>query len=138
MQDLLEIFSIAYKKLSAENIVLFLLLIKIFFCALGGLIVTYSHSLFSYKWLRNNFNLYVGVTLPIIGLVITTVIGSNIALSIGMIIGYGAALLLILAGKSEIRALKNKNRFLSDELNELRNASIDEDIYDEDSGDSQD
>ena len=60
------------------------------------------------------------------------------ALSIGMIIGYGAALLLILAGKSEIRALKNKNRFLSDELNELRNASIDEDIYDEDSGDSQD
>tara|TARA_B100001996_G_C18584329_1_gene563568 strand:+ start:100 stop:774 length:675 start_codon:yes stop_codon:yes gene_type:complete len=85
MQDLLEIFSIAYKKLSAENIVLFLLLIKIFFCALGGLIVTYSHSLFSYKWLRNNFNLYVGITLPIIGLVITTVIGSNIALSIGMI-----------------------------------------------------
>ena len=60
------------------------------------------------------------------------------ALSIGMIIGYGAALLLIFAGKSEIRALKNKNRFLSDELNELRNASIDEDIYDEDSGDSQD
>mgnify|MGYP001399273488 CR=1 FL=1 len=85
MQDLLEILSLAYKKLSAENIVLFLLLIKIVFCALGGLIVTYSHSLFSYKWLRNNFNLYVGITLPIIGLVITTVIGSNIALSIGML-----------------------------------------------------
>ena len=85
MQDLLEIIAIAYKKLSAENIVLFLLLIKIIFCSLGGLIVTYSHSLFSYKWLRNNFNIYVGLTLPIIGLVITTVIGSNIALSIGMI-----------------------------------------------------
>ena len=41
--------------------------------------------MFSYKWLRNNFNLYVGITLPIIGLVITTVIGSNIALSIGML-----------------------------------------------------
>ncbi len=85
MQDLLEIIAIAYKKLSAENIVLFLLIVKIFFCAIGGLIVTYVHSLFSYKWLRNNFNIYVGITLPVIGLVITTVIGSNIALSIGMI-----------------------------------------------------
>ncbi len=85
MQDLLEILSLAYKKLSAENIVLFLLLIKIVFCAIGGLIVTYIHSKFSYKWLRNNFNIYVGITLPVIGLVITTVIGSNIALSIGMI-----------------------------------------------------
>lgn len=85
MQDLLEIITLAYKKLSAQNIVLFLLLIKIIFCAIGGLIVTYIHSKFSYKWLRNNFNIYVGITLPVIGLVITTVIGSNIALSIGMI-----------------------------------------------------
>ena len=85
MQDLLEVISLAYKKLSAQNIVLFLLLIKIIFCAFGGLVVTYIHSKFSYKWLRNNFNIYVGVTLPVIGLVITTVIGSNIALSIGMI-----------------------------------------------------
>ena len=85
MQDLLEIITLAYKKLSAQNIVLFLLLIKIIFCAVGGLIVTYIHSKFSYKWLRNNFNIYVGITLPVIGLVITTVIGSNIALSIGMI-----------------------------------------------------
>ena len=85
MQDLLEVITIAYKKLSAQNIVLFLLLIKIGFCAVGGLIVTYVHSKFSYKWLRNNFNIYVGLTLPVIGLVITTVIGSNIALSIGMI-----------------------------------------------------
>jgi hypothetical protein len=85
MQELLEVITLAYKKLSAQNIVLFLLLIKIFFCAAGGMIVTYTHSKFSYKWLRNNFNLYVGITLPVIGLVITTVIGSNIALSIGMI-----------------------------------------------------
>ena len=85
MQELLEVITLAYKKLSAQNIVLFLLLIKIIFCALGGLIVTYVHSKFSYKWLRNNFNIYVGITLPVIGLIITTVIGSNIALSIGMI-----------------------------------------------------
>ena len=85
MQELLEVITLAYKKLSAQNIVLFLLLIKIIFCAVGGFIVTLTHSKFSYKWLRNNFNIYVGITLPIIGLVITTVIGSNIALSIGMI-----------------------------------------------------
>ena len=85
MQDFLEIITLAYKKLSAQNIVLFLLLIKIVFCAIGGAIVTYIHSKFSYKWLRNNFNIYVGITLPVIGLIITTVIGSNIALSIGMI-----------------------------------------------------
>ena len=85
MQDLFEVFTLAYKQLSAQNIVLFLLLIKIAFCAIGGLIITYIHSKFSYKWLRNNFNIYVGVTLPVIGLIITTVIGSNIALSIGMI-----------------------------------------------------
>ena len=85
MQDLLEIITLAYKKLSAQNIVIFLLLIKIVFCAIGGAIVTYIHSKFSYKWLRNNFNIYVGITLPVIGLIITTVIGSNIALSIGMI-----------------------------------------------------
>ena len=52
MQELLEVITLAYKKLSAQNIVLFLLLIKIIFCALGGLIVTYVHSKFSYKWLR--------------------------------------------------------------------------------------
>jgi len=85
MQDLLEILFLAYKKLSAQDIILVLLLIKIVFCGIGGLIVTYIHSKFSYKWLRNNFNIYVGITLPVIGLVITTVIGSNIALSIGMI-----------------------------------------------------
>ena len=85
MQDLLEFIFLAYKKLSAENLQILLLVIKIFVCAAGGLIITISHSFFSYKWLRNSFNLYVGVALPIIGLVITTVIGSNIALSIGML-----------------------------------------------------
>ena len=61
MQDLLEILTLAYKKFSAQNIVLFLLLIKIAFCAIGGLIVTYIHSKFSYKWLRNNFNMGAAV-----------------------------------------------------------------------------
>ena len=51
------------------------------------------------------------------------------ALAVGTIIGYGAAITNILSSKSELRALKNKNRHLSDELNDLRNAAIDEEIY---------
>ena len=57
------------------------------------------------------------------------------ALAVGTIIGYGAAITNILSGKSEIRVLKNKNRNLSDELNDLRNAPIDEGIYDSENKD---
>ena len=57
------------------------------------------------------------------------------ALAVGTIIGYGAAITNILSSKSEIRTLKNKNRHLSDELNDLRNAAIDEEIYDSENKD---
>ena len=57
------------------------------------------------------------------------------ALGIGMLIGNGVALLMILAGKSELRTLKDKNQLLSEELNELRNASIEDDLYENQSGD---
>ena len=57
------------------------------------------------------------------------------ALGGGMLIGYIVALMLILAGKSEIRSLKNKNQQLAEELNELRNANIDEGIYEDEDGD---
>ena len=57
------------------------------------------------------------------------------ALGIGMLIGYGVALMMILAGKSELRSLKNKNQQLSEELNELRNASIEDDLYENQNGD---
>ena len=56
------------------------------------------------------------------------------ALGVGMLIGYAVALMLILAGKSEIRSLKNKNQQLAEELNELRNANIDEGIYEDEDG----
>ena len=85
MNSLFEFLYLFYKKLSSEEIQLLLFLIKLPICGIGGLLITLSHSVFSYSWLRNNFNIYVGITLPVIGLVITTVIGSNIALSIGMI-----------------------------------------------------
>ena len=56
------------------------------------------------------------------------------ALGIGMLIGYGVALMMILTGKSELRSLKNKNQQLVEELNDLRNASIDEGIYEDQNG----
>jgi uncharacterized integral membrane protein len=56
------------------------------------------------------------------------------ALTVGMLIGYGVALTNILSGKSELRSLKTKNRRLADELNDLRNVSIDEGIYDMEDG----
>jgi len=56
------------------------------------------------------------------------------ALGVGMLIGYGVALMMILAGKSELRSLKNKNQQLVEELNDLRNASIDEGIYEDQNG----
>ncbi len=52
---------------------------------ISGFFIILSHSYFSYKWLRNNLNSHVGIVLPILGCVIVTVIGSNIALSLGMI-----------------------------------------------------
>ena len=54
------------------------------------------------------------------------------ALGVGMLFGYGAAVAIIISSKSEIRALKNNNKKLSDELNDLRNVSIDESIYSSD------
>ena len=56
------------------------------------------------------------------------------ALGVGMLIGYGVALMMILAGKSELRSLKDKNQQLVEELNDLRNASIDEGIYEDQNG----
>jgi uncharacterized integral membrane protein len=56
------------------------------------------------------------------------------ALTVGMLVGYGVALTNILSGKSELRSLKTKNRRLAEELNDLRNVSIDEGIYDMEDG----
>jgi len=56
------------------------------------------------------------------------------ALALGILIGYGVAVVHILATKSEIRSLKLKNRRISDELNDLRNVAIDEGIYDTEDG----
>ena len=56
------------------------------------------------------------------------------ALALGLIFGYILAVFSILASKSEIRRLQNKNRRLTEELNDLRNVAIDEGIYDTEDG----
>ena len=48
----------------------------------------------------------------------------------GVAAGFLASIFIILGDKSRIKSLQNKNRILSDELNDLRNVAIDEGIYD--------
>ena len=57
------------------------------------------------------------------------------SLAVGVLIGYGSAITNILSNKTELRSLKNKNRHLSDELNDLRNVTIDEEISNTEDGD---
>ena len=57
------------------------------------------------------------------------------SLSIGILSGFLSAVIVVLSLKSQTRSLKDKNRLLTDELNDLRNAAIDEGIYDTEDGD---
>ena len=54
------------------------------------------------------------------------------SLTIGILLGYLFAIFSILTAKAEIRSMQNKNKRLSDELNDLRNVAIDEGTYDDD------
>ena len=56
------------------------------------------------------------------------------SLASGLLIGYLIAIFSILASKSQIRKLQNKNKGLAEELNNLRNVAIDEGIYDTEDG----
>jgi len=47
----------------------------------------------------------------------------------GVAAGFLASVFIIISNKSEIKSLHNKNRILTDELNDLRNVAIDEGIY---------
>ena len=47
----------------------------------------------------------------------------------GVLAGFLASVFIIISNKSEIKNLQNKNRILTDELNDLRNVAIDEGIY---------
>ena len=54
------------------------------------------------------------------------------SIAIGILFGYLIAIFSILSNKSEIRNLRNKNKILTDELNDLRNVAVNEGIYDSD------
>ena len=47
----------------------------------------------------------------------------------GVAAGFLASVFVIISNKSEIKSLQNKNKALSEELNNLRNVAIDEAIY---------
>ena len=48
----------------------------------------------------------------------------------GVVVGFLSAVFIIISNKSQIKSLQNKNRILTDELNDLRNVAIDEGLYD--------
>ena len=53
----------------------------------------------------------------------------------GVISGFLTSVFVIFSNKTQIKSLQNKNRILTEELNDLRNVAIDEGIYESDDGD---
>ena len=47
----------------------------------------------------------------------------------GVAAGFLASVFIIISNKSQIKVLNNKNKILTDELNDLRNVAIDEGVY---------
>ena len=52
----------------------------------------------------------------------------------GVVAGFLASVFVIFSHKTQIKSLQNKNRILTDELNDLRNVAIDEGIYESEDG----
>ena len=53
----------------------------------------------------------------------------------GVVSGFLTSVFVIFSNKANIKSLQNKNRILTEELNDLRNVAIDEGIYESDDGD---
>ena len=53
----------------------------------------------------------------------------------GVVSGFMTSVFVIFSNKTQIKSLQNKNRILTEELNDLRNVAIDEGIYESDDGD---
>ena len=53
----------------------------------------------------------------------------------GVISGFLTSVFVIFSNKTQIKSLQNKNRILTEELNDLRNVAIDEGIYESDAED---
>ena len=52
----------------------------------------------------------------------------------GVVSGFLTSVFVIFSNKTQIKSLQNKNRILTEELNDLRNVAIDEGIYESDDG----
>ena len=52
----------------------------------------------------------------------------------GVVSGFLTSVFVIFSNKTQIKSLQNKNRILTEELNDLRNVAIDEGIYESDGG----
>ena len=52
----------------------------------------------------------------------------------GVITGFLTSVFVIFSHKTQIKSFQNKNRILTDELNDLRNVAIDEGIYESEDG----
>lgn len=55
-----------------------------------------------------------------------------VMVGIGVFVGYVMALSIVITNKAESRALRNHNRKLADEINSLRNITVDEGIIEAD------
>ena len=53
----------------------------------------------------------------------------------GVVSGFLTSVFAIISSKTQIKSLQNKNRILTEELNDLRNVAIDEGIYESADGD---
>ena len=53
----------------------------------------------------------------------------------GVVSGFLTSVFVIFSNKTQIKSLQNKNRILTEELNDLRNVAIDEGIYESNDGD---
>ena len=53
----------------------------------------------------------------------------------GVVLGFLTSVFAIISSKTQIKSLQNKNRILTEELNDLRNVAIDEGIYESDGED---
>jgi hypothetical protein len=62
-----------------------LILFKTFLVSAGGLVVFYLHSFIMFSYFRSPSYLFTAMILPPIAMIITSVISSNLALSLGMI-----------------------------------------------------
>lgn len=60
-------------------------IIRYFICLISGFSIMFFHSFYGFKYFRDKFHIYIGLILPVLGFTITTVIGTNLALSLGMI-----------------------------------------------------